>query len=396
MSPSRTRGRIVAIESDADALWLRNESGTHRLTVAVHSAQVGDLVEVDTCDATGHVVVLTATRAGRATVMERTLNPRRRHGCAVRTVVEADIRRFFTARGFSETRTAAIVPCPGLEPHLVPFSVVGSVGSAGFLHTSPELAMKRLLVGGLERIYQSCTVFRDEPGSITHRREFTMLEWYRAYAGEADLMRDCEELLAELALAVHGHTTIPWCGGTLDLAAAAPRLTVRELFREHAGVDLVTADLADECRRLGLATATDDGWDELYFRIWLALIEPRLPADRPAFVTRYPASQAALAVVDLDPDGTRWARRFELYVGGLELGNAFEELTCPVEQRRRFDDDLATRARLYPEAPAPPIDEDFLAALAEGMPPSAGIAVGVDRLVMLLANEPDIEYTRWL
>jgi lysyl-tRNA synthetase class 2 len=177
---------------------------------------------------------------------------------------------------------------------------------------------------------------------------------------------------------------------------------VRDLFRDLAGIDLVACssaeNLAQECRRLGLpADLTRETWDDLYFKIWLNLIEPKLPSDRAVFVTRYPESQAALSVIDSDPDGSRWARRFEAYAGGLELGNAFEELTDPVEQRRRFTKDMDLRTELYgPDFPKSPLDEGFLGALAEGMPPSGGIAMGVDRIVMLFADEPEIDFTVWL
>jgi lysyl-tRNA synthetase class 2 len=166
-------------------------------------------------------------------------------------------------------------------------------------------------------------------------------------------------------------------------------------------VDLLKADtvetLGKEALRLGLTTDATDTWDDLYFKIWLTFIEPKLPADKAVFVYRYPPSQSALSVIDTDPDGSPWARRFEPYAGGLELGNAFEELTDPIEQRKRFIEDMNLRESIYGSSfPRNPIDEDFLEALAEGMPPAGGIAVGVDRLVMLLANEPDIDYTIWL
>jgi lysyl-tRNA synthetase class 2 len=269
------------------------------------------------------------------------------------------------------------------------------------LPTSPEFAMKRLLVGGLERIFQICPAFRDEPESTTHRPEFTMLEWYRARASYEDIMRDAEELVSALAVRVHGKPEIRFGGRVISVATPWPRLQVRDLFLEHAGVDLVrsadAAALARECARLGLSCSAGDTWDDLYFRIWLNVVEPRLPADRAVFVTRYPASQAALARVDKDPDGSTWARRFEAYAGGLELGNAFDELTDPVEQRARFASDMELRARVYgPDFPASPLDEGFLAALEEGMPPAGGIAMGVDRLVMLLADETDIDYVFWL
>jgi lysyl-tRNA synthetase class 2 len=260
--------------------------------------------------------------------------------------------------------------------------------------------MKRLLVGGLERIFQLSPAFRMEPRSSTHHPEFTMLEWYRAYAGYEDIMRDTEELFASLATAVHGRPVIRYQGREISVAPPWPRLRIRDLFAE-AGIDLVREStperLAAHCRRLGLGANPEDSWDDLYFRIWLNAIEPRLPADRAVFVHRYPPSQAALSVVDRDPDGTSWAKRFEAYAGGLELANAFEELTDPVEQRRRFVEDMELRERTYgPGFPKNPLDEEFLDALAEGMPPAGGIALGVDRLVMLLADEPEIDYTLWL
>ncbi|NDD93041.1 hypothetical protein EBZ37_13285 [bacterium] len=156
-----------------------------------------------------------------------------------------------------------------------------------------------------------------------------------------------------------------------------------------------------ECQRLGLKPTGDSGnadtWDDLYFRIWLNVIEPKLPQNQAVFVHGYPPSQSALSVIETHSDGSRWARRFEAYAGGLELCNAFEELTDPQEQRARFLKDMDLRTQLYGDAfQKTPLDEDFLEALAEGLPPSGGNALGVDRLIMLLADEPDIRYTFWL
>jgi lysyl-tRNA synthetase class 2 len=338
------RGRVVAI--DGTTLQLSRAGGIETTVLAPGAPlpATGDLVEVDPEARTCRVLTPWRGPAGGLPTWTRALSdPRRVHGVRTRAAVERGIRAFFDAQGFVETRTPIRVPCPGLEPHIKPFALT----AGGFLHTSPEFAMKRLLVGGLERIYQLATVFRDEPHAPTHLAGVCMLEGYRAYADEHAIMEDT------------------------DLRAA--------------------------CAAAGVEAAPDDGWDELYFRLWLERIEPRLPEDRPMIVTRYPASQAALAVVDADPDGTRWARRFEVYVGGVELANAFYELTDPALQRRRFDDDLALRARVHGDTfPDVPIDEGFLAALAEGMPPSAGIALGVDRLVMLLADERDIAFTTWM
>lgn len=383
------RGRCVA--RDGEDAWVQSEGGVTRVALAGGDAvAVGDLVEIDEA---GTARVLTQARRPPSLV-RRVLDPRRRRALEVRDRVEDAIRAFFRARGFRETRTPVMVENPGMEPHIRPFRVAGERGL--WLQTSPEFAMKGLLVGGLERIFQLCPVFRDEPTSATHRPEFTMLEWYRAWAGYEAIMEDAEALVAFVAERVHGRPVVPWQGRAIDVGPPWPRRRVRDLFAEHAGVDLASADLRAECARLGLEATEGDGWDDLYFKIWLNVVEPRLPADRPTIVTRYPASQAALAVVDADPDGTRWARRFELYAAGLELGNAFEELCDPVEQRRRFEADMALRARVYgPAFPPTPLPERFLAALEEGLPPSAGIAVGVDRLVMLMADEPDIDLTFW-
>jgi lysyl-tRNA synthetase class 2 len=362
-----------------------------------HDIKLGDIVEVRDDLA----ILLTPNRSHKTQWMERVLDPRRLHAVQVRREVENGIREFFLNQGFLETRTPLLVPCPGMETHIRPFK-------AGdfYLPTSPEFAMKRLLVGGLEKIFQICPAFRDEPRSITHHPEFTMLEWYRAYAGIDEIMRDTEELFASIATKLFGKPAIPFQGREISVAAPWPRLKVRELFLEKAGVDLVSkstvASLSSECRRLGLSSGPKEAgpketWDDLYFKIWLNLIEPHLPSDRAVFVIRYPKSQAALAVIDKDPDGSEWAKRFEVYAGGFELGNAFEELTDPVEQRRRFEKDMELRTELYGEDfPKSKPDEDFLDALSEGMPPSGGIAIGVDRMVMLFADEMDIEKTFWL
>jgi lysyl-tRNA synthetase class 2 len=384
------RGRVLSLEGTR--VWVQDQLVAEASEDVVgRLPAVGDIVEIDR--ATRACRVLTPWRGppgGASSFARHVTDPRRVRGTSLRLGVERGIRAFFDAQDFLETRTPVRVPCPGLEPHIKPFELT----ARGFLHTSPEFAMKRLLVGGLERIYQIATVFRDEPRAPTHLAEFAMLEWYRAYADEHAIMADTEELVAGLAAELIG----PGQEVGIDFTPPWPRLSVRGLFQQHVGVDPVPgADLRAACARAGVATAPDDDWDDLYFRLWLERIEPRLPADRPVFVTRYPASQAALAVVDHDADGTPWARRFEVYAGGVELANAFYELTDPVLQRRRFVDDLALRARVHGDSyPTVPLDEEFLRALEEGLPPSAGIALGVDRLVMLLGGEKDIAYTTWL
>lgn len=397
---SENTGRCIELTSDQ--LTLQNQRGIFSFTLSSPclKIQVGDLVEVQD----GAVKILTPNRTPEKTHrwLNRTLNPRRIQAITVRTQVEKAIRDFFLQRSFLETRTPLLVPCPGMEPHIRPFAVNSTEGTPLFLPTSPEFAMKRLLVGGLERIFQICPAFRDEPYSVTHSPEFTMLEWYRAYASYEDIMRDTEELFAFIAIQLFGKPSFVFQGQEISVATPWPRLRIRDLFQKMAGIDLTQAstaeDLADECARLGIkANLERENWDDLYFKIWLNVIEPRLPPNQAVFVTRYPASQAALSVIDEDSDGSRWARRFEVYAGGIELGNAFEELTDPDEQRRRFIKDMDLREKVYgPSFPKNPLDEGFLEALAEGMPPSGGIAMGVDRMVMLFANEPEISYTLWI
>jgi len=388
------RGRCISI--DTNQITVRSASGT--VSLAIENAanlSLGDWVEIQGRQAR----LLTPNRHPQRSMrwMDRTLDPQRLSGVATRQRVEAAIREFFLGREFLETRTPLLVRCPGMETHIRPFRV----GKSRYLPTSPEFAMKRLLVGGLEKIFQVCPAFRDEPFSPHHRTEFTLLEWYRSFAGYEEIMRDTEELFAFIARKLLGKAELRYQGQRIDLTPPWPRLRIRELFLEHTGVDLVaSADrdhLARECKRLRLPVNDGDNWDDLYFKIWLNLIEPKLPADRAVFVYRYPASQAALSVVDADPDGSRWAKRFEVYTGGFELGNAFEELTDPIEQRKRFAEDMDLREQIYgQEFPRNPMDEEFLEALAEGMPPAGGIAMGVDRMVMLFADQPDIGLTTWL
>lgn len=348
--------------------------------------------------ASGTLEVLTATHTpGSLSWMKRTLDPRRRHALAVRAETEAGIREFFSTAGFLETPTPTLVPCPGMEIHIRPFQTT----SGAYLPTSPEFAMKRLLVGGLEKIFQLTKSFRSEPNSKTHHPEFTMLEWYRAYAGFREIMLDTENLVEFLARKILGRPEIDFAGQKISVKAPWKRVTVAELFREHVDLELNENTprevLSAKAKSRGHTHPEDATWDDLFFLLFLNEIEPRLPKDEAVIVSHYPPSQAALSVVEVNEKGERWARRFEFYIAGLELGNAFEELTDATEQRKRFVADMHEREKIYgPEFPKNPLDEDFLSALEEGMPPAGGIAVGVDRLVMLLSGETEIDRTLWL
>ncbi len=331
------------------------------------------------------------------TFRQRISNPRRLRNMKIRHQVENLIREFFFEQNFLETRTPLLVKSPGMEPHIRPFKLK----SGAYLPTSPEFAMKKLLVGGLVKIFQICPAFRDEPRSPHHHPEFMILEWYRAQAGYKEIMEDTENLVAFMAQKLFQKASLSYQENEISVKPPWPRFKIRDLFMLHTGVELTQtqtlAKMQKSCKKLRLPVSPKDTWDDLYFKIWLNLIEPKLPKDRAIFVIDYPTSQAALSVLKKEPDGSTWAKRFEFYIGGLELGNAFEELTDPVEQKKRFIHDMALRKKIYGRSfPSNPIDDEFLAALTEGLPPSGGIAVGVDRLVMLFANETDIDYTVWL
>jgi lysyl-tRNA synthetase class 2 len=279
------------------------------------------------------------------------------------------VREYFDSRSFVEVETPARAAAPATELHVSALEVLGA-GGPRWLHTSPELYMKRLLCAGMPRIYQLCKTYRrDELGAL-HAPEFTMLEWYRAFAGSKDVMADTEQLVASAALALHGSTRVPAALGELDVSPPWERLTVHEAFSRYAGLELHDV-LPDH---------------DAFFRV-LIEIEPQLGRGKPTFLTHYPASMAALAKVhDDDP---RYADRFEAYLNGIELCNGFGELTDAAEQRRRFEADRQERVRLG--LPVYPLDEDFLAALAGGMPPSGGNALGIDRLVMILLGATRID-----
>lgn len=329
---------------------------------------------------------------------ERIQSERRQNALQIRNLVETGIRVFFGNQGFIETKTPLLVKTPATETHLRTFKIDHH---EAYLPTSPEISMKKLLAGGLERIFQIAPCFRDEPISNTHLPEFTMCEWYRAHSDWLEIMKDTEELFQFLAENIYGTSLIEYQEQKIDLSTPWQRVKINDLFKEHVGIDLKQMqkrdDLALSCQKLGIRFQKEDSWDDLYFRIWLDHIEPKLPKDRPVIVTHYPKSQSALSNLEKDETGFEWAKRFEVYVGGLELANAFDELTDPNMNRSRFESDMNLRKNLYSgQLSDHPYDPEFDQALREGIPASGGIALGVDRLVMLLANEPDIRNTVWL
>ena len=289
---------------------------------------------------------------------------RRKANLQARAVILQAIRTFFTNEGYLEVDTPLLIPAPAPETHIDAIPA-----GPWYLHTSPELCMKRLLAAGYERIFQLCHCWRAEERGTRHLPEFTMLEWYRSEADYRDLMRECEALVRSVAKAAGQCTTIRYRDRVVDLTGEWERLTVREAFKRYTGTTMEEALI-------------NDSFDLLM----VEAIEPNLGQGRPSFLCDYPAERSALA--RLSPADPTVAERFELYIGGLELANAFSELTDPVEQRQRFESEAADRASR--QRTVYPLPEPFLNELSS-MPPAAGIALGVDRLVMVLLDAAAID-----
>ena len=323
-----------------------------------------------------------------------------------RAAIRKAFAEWFAAEDFLEVETPALQYSPGLEPHLSAFrtelEAPGRAGSAGafYLHTSPEFAMKKLLAGGMERIWQIAPVFRNAERSRTHHPEFRMLEWYRAGESYAVLMQDCQALL-QAAQKAAGAAALRWEGGESDAFAPWRIVTVEQAVEEACNIrlrpflemnpyDPPAAPLREQACAAGLRVAEDDRFDDIVLRILGERVEPALGFGAPAILTDYPVSMAALARAK--PDDPLLAERFEVYVCGVELANAFGELTDAEEQRRRFEADMDLKQALYGERY--PIDEEFLRAIAL-MPQASGIALGFDRLVMLATGAARIEDVLW-
>jgi len=296
-----------------------------------------------------------------------------------RSILNRTIRAFFDAREFIEIEAPIVVPSPGLELHLDAFAV-----ESRYLITSPEYQMKRLLAGGMERIYSLGKVFRRKEAGPHHNPEFTMLEWYRAHADWRAVADDTEALVWQCARSVGVRHA-----GRCALEPPWPRLSVGEACerfgRVHVYGDEDVATLRERVKAAGWRVPADGDWSDVFFGFFLDAVEPHLGRDEPTLVYDWPRPLCALAREK--PGDPRVVERFEVYAAGLELCNAFGELTDAAEQRRRLESDLAERRRRG--LPEYPVDEKFLTALA-AMPPSAGIALGVDRLAMLLLGAEEI------
>ncbi len=303
------------------------------------------------------------------------------------------VRQFFTNHGFFEIETPILVPSPGMEVHLHGFATVyaNAVGQRTplFLPTSPEFAIKKALARAEfqgTNLFEIARVFRNcGENTKQHHPEFNMLEWYRVHADYTDIMLDCETLFSFLTQQF-SHTA-----SGFDWTPPYPRYTTAELFQKHAQIDLARAREDNAYWRqeaelaLNQSLADDDTFEDIFFRIWLDLIEPGLGQDKPVIVYDYPAEMAALA--RHKPDDPRWAERFEIYARGYELGNAFSELTDPVEMLERFQHANAQR-EIYGYS-LHPVDHELIIAVGK-MPPTGGIAIGVERLLQAITGTDDI------
>jgi lysyl-tRNA synthetase class 2 len=377
------RGRIVW--AGRGLLLLEDETTAHRVVWDPASEEhLGAWAELDVHEAAGGL----RARHVRLGAPPRTAFPRQggdwlalhRDGrraigfLRARARAWREVRGLLDAQDFLEVETPLAVPSPGLDVHLAAFEVLG-MRAPRWLITSPEYQMKRLLAGGLGRIYQLGRCFRRDERGDRHEPEFTMLEWYRAFESSEALMRDTEQIVATLASALRGTTrlTVDALGARsagVELAPPWDRVRVEDALHAHAGARLDDL-LLDE---------------ERFFRVWSHEVEPKLGFERPVFVVDWPASMASLA--RLHPDRPAFADRFEAYVCGVEICNGFGELIDPVEQRARLLRDQEERRSRG--LPVPPIDERFLGALEEGLPPCSGNAMGMDRVLALLLGASTI------
>ena len=352
--------------------------------------------------------VLREAGAGEVKVREKPpfwlpgVHAARRPFLQARGLIAAALRAWFAARDFVEVETPALQVSPGNETHLHGFAteLIGPGGERRplYLRTSPEFACKKLLAAGAPRIVEFARVFRNRERGALHHPEFTLLEWYRANEPYETLMDDCTALMAEAARAA-GATRFAFRDKTVDPFAQPERVTVAEAFARYVGVDLLAtvaggqgdrAKLAQAAAEAGVAIAADDTWGDVFSRILAERVEPKLGIGKATLLYEYPLPLAALARAK--PGSDQVAERFELFACGVELANAFGELTDVAEQRTRFEAAMAEKQRIHGERY--PLDEDFLAALA-AMPPASGIALGFDRLVMLATGASHIEQVIW-
>lgn len=298
------------------------------------------------------------------------------------------IRRFLVDRGFLEVETPILQPIHGGAAARPFVTHHNALDRDLYLRIALELYLKRCVIGGIERVFEIGRIFRNEGISTKHNPEFTMMEVYQAYADYHDIMVLLEEMISTVAMQVLGTTEIEYNGNTIDLKAPWPRLSLRQAIMDESGVDYdlyPTAEgLYEAVRALGLRPEPGASRAKLIDVLLSEYVEPRLV--QPTFLLDYPVEMSPLAKRKRDDDAV--VERFEAFIGGMEVANAFSELNDPLDQRQRFEQQMADKAAGDEETQ--PMDEDFLTALEHGMPPTGGLGLGLDRLVMLLTGNPSI------
>lgn len=323
----------------------------------------------------------------RKRYLDLIMNPEVRSIFLLRSRLLSELRRFLDRRGFLEVETPMMQTIPG-GALARPFKTFhNALGMDLYLRIAPELFLKRLIVGGLEKVYEINRNFRNEGISVRHNPEFTMLELYEAYGNYETMMQICEEMLSEVVMTILGRYEVTYQSMTIDFTPPWKRISLREALLELAGVDVLedsTEKMKEVAKENGIAC--EDSWDrgKLVNEFLEKFLQPKLI--NPTFVLDYPTEISPLARTK--KEDSRLVERFELFIGKEEVGNAYSELNDPIEQRKRFEEQVRKREKGDVEAHL--IDEDYIEALEYGMPPTGGLGVGIDRLVMLLTDSPSI------
>ena len=316
-------------------------------------------------------------------------NPEARRIAILRSRMVSAIRRFMDRRGFIEVETPVLVPVPaGGMAH--PFKTHhNALDRDLFLRIATELHLKRLIVGGLEKVYEIGRIFRNEGIDQNHNPEFTSMESYEAFADYTDTMELVEEMVSIVAVEVTGSATVEYGEDTIDFSPPWQRLPLVDQIKEHSGVDILehhnVESLQDAMAGVGISTPEKTSWAGLVDRLISTRVEPKLV--QPSFLVDYPVECSPLA--KRTPDDSRLVERFEGFAAGMEIANSFTELNDPVDQRERFEEQEEFRAEL-PHEEWDRLDEDFLTAIEYGMPPTGGLGMGMDRLAMLLSGQRTI------
>lgn len=420
-------GRVVSIRDMGRTIFSHIRDGSGALQLYLRRDYVGDEVLTwfkqfidlnDFVEATGH---LFRTRTGEVSLqvtslrlLAKALNPPpdKWHGLTdvetryrqryvdlmtnaetrqvfvARANIIRSIRRFLDERGFLEVETPTLQPIYGGAAARPFTTYYHALDQTFYLRISDELYLKRLVVGGYDRVYEICKDFRNEGIDARHNPEFTMLEFYVAYADYRDIMQICEELLTSVAKEVLGTLQFPWGDQLIDLTPPWPRLSLREALLQYTGIDYLEApdqpSLYARARALGVDVRPDTVWPRILDELLKTLVRPQLI--QPTFLYDYPVALSPLA--KRKSDDPSHVERFQLFVGGLELANAYTELNDPLDQLYRFLQQARDRAQGDEEAM--PIDEDYVFALMYGLPPTGGFGLGIDRLVMLFTNRQTI------